>query len=168
MIVSLNVIEFMLNAMQIVRAAPIAQKAAMIVNIRFASVQEPLTTHHLLVQIKSMIDNAEKVLILNTYKPENVPVLTDFNGNVNSKLKFAMPEGTEVYRSCSTMLHGQHYIFGGRTETRQISIVDPERCVLRRAGNLTFDFQYGGCQTFMMPDERALLCFGYSSQTCAR
>ena len=49
MIVNLNVIEFMLNAMQIVRAAPIAQKAAMIVNIRFASVQEPLTTHHLLV-----------------------------------------------------------------------------------------------------------------------
>ena len=45
-IVSLNVIEFMLNAMQIVRAAQTAQKAAMIVNIRFASVQEPLTTYH--------------------------------------------------------------------------------------------------------------------------
>ena len=45
-IVNLNVIELMLNAMQIVRAAQIAQKAAMIVNIRFASVQEPLTTHN--------------------------------------------------------------------------------------------------------------------------
>lgn len=51
-IVNLNVIEFMLNAMQIARAAQIAQKAVMIVNIRFASVQEPLTTHNLLVQIK--------------------------------------------------------------------------------------------------------------------
>ena len=60
MIVSLNVIEFMLNAMQIVRAAQTAQKAAMIVNIRFVSVQEPLTTHHLLVQIEFMIENAEK------------------------------------------------------------------------------------------------------------
>ena len=59
MIVNLNVIEFMLNVMQIVRAAQIAQKAATIVNIRFASVQEPLT-HNLLVQIKFMIENAEK------------------------------------------------------------------------------------------------------------
>ena len=60
MIVNLNVIEFMLNAMQIVHAAQTAQKAAMIVNIRFVSVQEPLTTHNLLVQIKLMIENAEK------------------------------------------------------------------------------------------------------------
>ena len=60
MIVNLNVIEFMLNAMQIVRAAQIALKAAMIVNIRFASVQEPLTTDNLLVQFKFMIENGEK------------------------------------------------------------------------------------------------------------
>jgi len=45
-LVNLNAIEFMLNAMQIARAAQIARKAAMIVNILFASVQEPFTTHH--------------------------------------------------------------------------------------------------------------------------
>ena len=112
-----------------------------------------------------------KVLILNTYAASNRahPVLTDFNGNVNDKLKFSLPaQNTEVYRSCSTVLHGRYYIFGGRYQPKQISVIDEEKCVLRREGDLPRDFQYGGCQTFMMPEEKALLCFGYSSRTCMR
>ena len=124
LIVSLNAIEFMLTVMLIAHAVQIVQKAVMIVNILFASAQEPFSTPNLFHSCEIHGCKRRKVLILNTYKPENVPILTDFAGNVNPKLKFAMPEGTEVYRSCTTMLHGQHYIFGGRAEPRQISIVD--------------------------------------------
>ena len=70
----------MLNAMQIVRAAQIALKAAMIVNIRFASVQEPLTTDNLLVQFKFMIENGEKSwfwILINRKMFQCWPTLTE-------------------------------------------------------------------------------------------
>ena len=62
-LVNLNAIEFMLNAMQIARVVQIAQKAAMIVNILFASVQEPFTTYHFsYFKLKYLIENADKSL----------------------------------------------------------------------------------------------------------
>jgi len=73
--------------------------------------------------------------------------------------RFALPHGTESYGSCSTMLDGQMYIFGGQDERTQISIV--EDCGLRRVGTLPINFYYGQCNSYFAAnaEQYALLCF---------
>ena len=77
-----------------------------------------------------------------------------------------MDDDTEVYRSCSATLNGELFVFGGYSESnnlrKQVSKV--KGCGLKRIGDLSYDFYQGACGTYLMPDERILLCFSESYQ----
>jgi len=91
---------------------------------------------------------------------------------------FAIAPDTGVYGSCSAVLDGKMYIFGGfATNTRihtlgdgnmylfnQISEID--QCGIRRIGDLPFWFFLGGCNTFETNagEQFVLLCFGVSAK----
>ena len=50
---------------------------------------------------------------MSTYDSDSVPVLINYDGGVNENLNFEMGEGTDVYGSCSALLSGEFYVFGG-------------------------------------------------------
>ena len=82
------------------------------------------------------------VLVLNTFKAENVPLVVDNFGN-SREPKFEMLDETEAYRSCSVTFQNEMWMFGGFTEMRQVSKV--VGCTLKRVADLTFDFHEGAC-----------------------
>ena len=97
-----------------------------------------------------------------------------------------MDEDTEVYYSCSAQLNGELFVFGGNNGDKrkqvlielshlyytcyhQLQVSKVIGCGLKRIGDLNYDFQYGACGTFSFPQERIMLCFGYSSvRKCER
>ena len=83
---------------------------------------------------------------------------------------FAFGSATGAYGSCSAVLDGKMYIFGGLATIgagwgnlfNQISEID--QCGTRRIGDLPIWFFHGGCNTFETNDrgQFVLLCFGTS------
>ena len=56
------------------------------------------------------------VLILNTYESSEAretPITTDFDGNVNKRIKFKIEDDVEVFDSCGLTFKGEFYVFGG-------------------------------------------------------
>lgn len=106
------------------------------------------------------------MLVLNTYKEQNTPLLMDYNGDFYS-IDFEIEPLTEVHRSCSASINGEFYIFGGLTQTRQISKI--VNCSLARIGDLPYELAYPACGTYRFPEERSMMCFasGHSS-SCVR
>ena len=90
----------------------------------------------------------------------------DSNGDYKS-IDFKMESLTEVYQSCSATINGEFYIFGGETQSRQISKI--RDCSLKRVGDLPYELQYPACGTFRFPEERSMICFasGYA-KSCVR
>jgi len=78
-----------------------------------------------------------------------------------SDIWFVYGDKTDVYESCSVTYQNRFYIFGGHYEKRQISMING--CKLERTGDLNFDFYYGSCGAFSMPEEVVLLCFPATS-----
>ena len=60
-----------------------------------------------------------------------MPRLTNSNGK-DDRIDFKFGEDTEVHESCSLTWRGEHYVFGGRYESRQISKIIG--CELRNIG----------------------------------
>ena len=112
-----------------------------------------------MVQIDTLIKaNLNSVLILNQYSSSNLPIITDLAGTVKSggtDFEFEFGTGTEVEYSCSITWKGAFYIFGGRKEKTQISMVD--KCKLTRVGTLPFELQLGACTN--VNDREFYLCF---------
>ena len=71
-------------------------------------------------------------------------------------LDFNFGYGTEVYFSCSLQWQNQFYVFGGKNEKKQVSVVNGNR--LERKGTLDFDFSEGGCT--VLNQSIIVLCFG--------
>ena len=100
----------------------------------------------------------DSVLILNTYLPGNVPVITDASGRVDTNTGFTFGENTSVFEVCSVTFQNEFYIYGGKGSfARQISKI--VGCRLDRVGTLPFDHQYATCAT--SGDDRIYLCFDY-------
>ena len=72
------------------------------------------------------------VLILNTCSPSNLPMITNADGKQETLLSFTMGANTQVDRSCSMTWKGEHYVFGGDDERRQVSKI--VGCELRNIG----------------------------------
>ena len=73
---------------------------------------------------------------------------------------------TQVYMSCSTILMGKMWIFGGDEDySRQLSSVG--KCGLKSEGTLPFDLYKGAANTVdgLNGAKSALLCFNYDSPT---
>ena len=82
---------------------------------------------------------------------------------------FVYGKNTQSYVSCSASLHGHMYVFGGHTQTTQISVV--ANCGLLRVGNLPSPLTYGSCNTYEMGEDyfETLLCFDVNhGSTCHR
>ena len=98
------------------------------------------------------------VLVLNTYKPVNVPLVIHSDGQVDTNIDFTLDPDTSVYQSCSLKFKNQHLIFGGEgIYRRQISRIIG--CRLQRVGELPFDLRTGACTT--IDDHLLYLCFNY-------
>jgi len=81
--------------------------------------------------------------------------------------EFTFEFETGTLRSCSAILHGQMFIFGGDRPpfNDQISVV--EDCHLMRLGTLPMAFDIGSCNTYQTSygKNEMLLCFGDSAPT---
>ena len=76
---------------------------------------------------------------------------------------------TQSFGSCSAVLNGEMYIFGGQGSPNQISMI--EDCGIKRTGVLPMGFYYGQCNTYVFADSSAtLLCFEWpgTSSACHR
>ena len=76
---------------------------------------------------------------------------------------------TQSFGSCSAVLNGEMYIFGGQGSTNQISMI--QDCGIKHTGFLPMEFYYGKCNTYAFADSSAtLLCFEYpgTSSACHR
>ena len=89
------------------------------------------------------------------------PAMVVNSAGEQEELKCFKPDSkTETYYSCSVNWKNQLFIFGGRTERRQISRLTGHR--LKRVGNLTFDFYDGACD--VKANQYLFLCFGDDSK----
>ena len=101
-----------------------------------------------------------------------------------------MDEDTEIYKSCSAILNGEYFVFGGTNgdKRRQVlqswaithsTLIDNNPayfqvskvigCGLKRIGDLSYEFHQAACGTFLFPQERILLCFAESYRSkCER
>ena len=98
-------------------------------------------------------------------------------GGATENFEFQMDDDTQVYRSCSATLNGELFVFGGYSSTNnvkkqvsfqhncqkfskfQIQVSKVIGCELKRIGDLSYDFAYGACGTYSIPEERIFLCF---------
>lgn len=97
---------------------------------------------------------------------------------MTENFEFEIDEESEVWESCSAMLNGNMYIFGGHRnkdvgyKRNQVSInykkyiivyirlilyfkiskVKNRSCKLKRLGSLDYDFRWGACGTFEFPE----------------
>ena len=93
------------------------------------------------------------ILILSTYNPSNVPLITNSSGHVDSNLSFKVE--AEVNFSCGLTYRGEHFVFGGSTKTTQIAKIDG--CQLKTIGQLSFQYCKGACAN--VAEENIYLCF---------
>ena len=90
-------------------------------------------------------------------------------GGVEENFEFTLEPETSAYKSCSAMLNGELFVFGGSYITKfnkqvismirrkiksnnenQVSkIMD---CELKRIGDLPYAFEMGACGTFLFED----------------
>ena len=64
------------------------------------------------------------LLVLNTWKASSKPFLVQPNGNLSTNVSFLFGSKTEVYQSCSVTFQGEMYVFGGKSESTQISKIE--------------------------------------------
>jgi len=95
------------------------------------------------------------VLMLSTNHVDLEAMVISLNGEVDDDLNFTYDlKNTEFTGSCAAALFDRMLVFGGFDQKRQMSeVLD---CKLTRIGDLDFDFQYGGCNTFPFG---IMLCF---------
>ena len=63
-------------------------------------------------------------LFESTYYGEKEPLLVDFDGHTQEKFQFRFGTNTEVYGSCPVVFQGQHFIFGGSMNKRQVNALE--------------------------------------------
>ena len=93
------------------------------------------------------------VLILHTFG-NNVPILTDIDGNLDSNLQFEVEIDVFVHQSCGVQFQGDFFIYGSRDDDQQIAKVTD--CSLNRVATLPFTFSYGACAA---TTDQVFLCF---------
>ena len=106
---------------------------------------------------------SSSVLVLNTYKPANKPILTDLNGKAMNCPAFTIGDAVEVLKSCAVTYQGGFYVYGGINYKRQIAkVIDKS---LKKIGSLPFDFRFGSCSS---TTDKIILCFHWhgDKRTC--
>ena len=100
------------------------------------------------------------------------------SGGQTENFEFKINDDTQVYESCSSVLNGELFVFGGQTTSNNrrkqvkfksnsifsglnfyIKVSKVIGCELKRIGDLSYEFDRGACGTFKFPEERVMLCF---------
>ena len=102
------------------------------------------------------------VLILNTYSSNNVPILINAAGDVDSDLDFTIDSESEIYVSSSLTWKNDFHVFGSNSKKTQISKVTA--CRLEKIGELAFPHRLGDCVN--VADEKIYICFGDDTKKC--
>lgn len=102
---------------------------------------------------------ATEVLILSTSNLLNVPVITNAAGRQDRNFVFLYDELAEVNNGCAVTWRNEFFIFGGRSQDKQISKLIG--CQLQRVGQLAFNHQFAACAN--VADEKLYLCFNQAS-----
>lgn len=107
-------------------------------------------------------------------------------GGVSENFEFKINNDTQVLMSCSSILKGEVFLFGGYDTNNNIrnqvslyhkfiltflfiKVSKIVGCELKRIGDLNYDFYAGACGTYNFPDERILLCFSEGNRVkCER
>lgn len=78
--------------------------------------------------------------------------------------RFDFGDLTESFGSCSAILNGEMYIFGGKGLRRQIMKI--EDCGVTATGILPMEFYYGQCNTYAISSNQnaTLLCFEWPGE----
>ena len=108
----------------------------------------------------STTTQSTSVLVLNRPLYDNVPILLDSSGLVNTNLTFTFGPGTDVNWSCSLNWRNEFYVFGGQERKSQVSKLNG--CQLERIGSLPFNHDSGGCTNGN--NEHIYLCFNWSAR----
>ena len=102
------------------------------------------------------------MLILNTYSSNNVPILINAAGDVDSDLDFTIDSESEIYVSSSLTWKNDFHVFGSNSKKTQISKVTA--CRLEKIGELAFPHHLGDCVN--VADEKIYICFGDDTKKC--
>ena len=102
----------------------------------------------------------ETILALSSRNGWQPAILLNTAGEQEELSCFERDDTTQAEFSCTVNWKNQLFIFGGRSEKRQISRLTGHR--LKRVGNLTFDFYDGACD--VMANQYLFLCFGDDSK----
>merc|ERR1711917_132856 len=72
------------------------------------------------------------------------------------KYLFLVAAINEIRYCCNASIKKIHY---------ELQISKIIGCGLTRIGDLGYDFNAGACGTFLFPEQRIILCFGYSGKS---
>ena len=103
------------------------------------------------------------ILAINTYNGNKRAFFINPRGGFD-QIDFEFGIDTEVDSSCSLQWQNHYYVFGGRNDRRQVSMLNGNR--LERKAKLDFYFEDGGCT--VLNQLTIVLCFGDHNQkkTC--
>ena len=80
--------------------------------------------------------------------------------------EFNYHRNTQVYNSCSIVMMGKMWIFGGTGDYKR-QLLSVRKCCVKSEGKLPFDLKEGAAQTFDGSNgaQSALVCFNLNSPT---
>ena len=104
----------------------------------------------------NLSDKNASVLILNRI---HQPVLAHQNGEITRQLMVNFDQDTSAGGSCSLVWKNEFHIFGGNLDSTKTQISKLDSCMLKRIGDLDFEFENGACTNF--DSQRIFLCFSY-------
>ena len=99
------------------------------------------------------MEQLSDILALNTW--DSCLINTRDGYKDHKELDFEFGLNTEASYSCSLLWHNHYYVFGGKNEKRQVSMVRGNR--LERKTTLDFNFNDGACTIFYQ--QIIVLCF---------
>ena len=103
----------------------------------------------------------DPILVLNGYDGWKPAMLLSSAGEQKELACFERDDTTEAFQSCSINWNNQLFIFGGRSDKRQISQLTGHK--LEKVGSLDFDLFNGACS--VMNNRLIYLCFNTAEST---
>ena len=99
------------------------------------------------------------VLVLNTKKLDNAPLLINLNENADTSVNFKIENNVYAYASCGVQFKGEFYVYGSSVGDMQ-QIAKVTDCALKRVASLPFTFRNGACAATM---DEVYLCFDWQN-----
>ena len=113
-------------------------------------------------QTNSDYSGKDRVLMLNTWQPQNIPMILDLNGeSYTNGFRFGIGSGLAVSHSCAVLHQGEFYVYGNNLgsygDPRRQMIAKVQDCALRDTYYKTpHEMNMGSCAS---ANGQVYLCF---------